>query len=266
MCAVIDRALLLAHVGDPLARAAEAVGADPVDLALNGGEDYALVAASSAAIEGFSRVGEVREGEGVEGEGVEGEGVEGVGVYVKDSERGESARGGDRIRPFRAARTGRGKCYSSRFPKGKETHEPLVPPSERCRRTCKRGAAQRVFLFWGGDQPDGGTGTHAEAGGGTGDSSGGGGGEGGGGDLGWTAGGGASEGGGGGSEGGGGGSEGGDAGRGDLHDRRKQGAEPRVQPSVGPRPGLPIHLWREPRSLRGSKRLPGECSAGAAIR
>jgi hypothetical protein len=34
VCAVIDLALLLAHGGDPLARAAEAVGADVVDLAL----------------------------------------------------------------------------------------------------------------------------------------------------------------------------------------------------------------------------------------
>jgi thiamine-monophosphate kinase len=73
VCAVIDLALLLAHGGDPLARAAEAVGADVVDLALYGGEDYALVAASPVAISGFSRLGEVREGEG---------------VYVRD-ERGE---------------------------------------------------------------------------------------------------------------------------------------------------------------------------------
>lgn len=73
VCAVIDLALLLAHGGDPLARAAEAVGADVVDLALHGGEDYALIAASPVAIVGFSRIGEVREGEG---------------VYVRD-ERGE---------------------------------------------------------------------------------------------------------------------------------------------------------------------------------
>jgi len=65
VCAVIDGALLLAHGGDALARAAEAVNADPVDLALHGGEDYALVAASGVPIEGFSRIGEVREGAGV---------------------------------------------------------------------------------------------------------------------------------------------------------------------------------------------------------
>ncbi len=82
VCAVIDRALLLAHGGEALARTAEAVGADPVDLALHGGEDYALVAASSAAIEGFSRVGEVREG---------------AGVYVRDegAERRLDGRGFD---------------------------------------------------------------------------------------------------------------------------------------------------------------------------
>jgi thiamine-monophosphate kinase len=73
VCVAIDLALLVAHGGDALARAAEAVGADPVDLALNGGEDYALVAASSAPIDGFSRIGDVREG---------------MGVYVRD-ERGE---------------------------------------------------------------------------------------------------------------------------------------------------------------------------------
>lgn len=74
VCAVLDRALLLAHAGDSLARAAEAVRADPVDLALHGGEDYALVAASGVPIDGFSRVGEVRAG---------------AGVYLRD-ERGET--------------------------------------------------------------------------------------------------------------------------------------------------------------------------------
>jgi thiamine-monophosphate kinase len=73
VCVVIDLALLLAHGGDALALAAEAVDRDAVDLALNGGEDYALVAASEAPIEGFSRIGEIREG---------------AGVYVRDS-RGE---------------------------------------------------------------------------------------------------------------------------------------------------------------------------------
>ena len=63
--AVFDRALLLAHGGDALARAAEAVNADPIDLALNGGEDYALVAASVLPIHGFVRIGEMREGAGV---------------------------------------------------------------------------------------------------------------------------------------------------------------------------------------------------------
>ena len=62
---VLDEAALLAHAGDTLARAAEAVGADALDLLSYGGEDYALVAASSSPIPGFSRVGEVREGAGL---------------------------------------------------------------------------------------------------------------------------------------------------------------------------------------------------------
>jgi thiamine-monophosphate kinase len=65
MCIVLDREALLARGGDALARAAEAVGAKAFDLVLEGGEDYALIAASDVALEGFTRVGEVREGSGV---------------------------------------------------------------------------------------------------------------------------------------------------------------------------------------------------------
>jgi thiamine-monophosphate kinase len=60
---VFDGPALLADEG--LARAAEALGEEPLNLALYGGEDYALVAASPTAIVGFRRIGELRKGEGV---------------------------------------------------------------------------------------------------------------------------------------------------------------------------------------------------------
>jgi thiamine-monophosphate kinase len=65
VCVVVDRAALLARGGDALGRAAEAVGAAALELALGGGEDYALIAASDVPIDGFARVGEIREGRGV---------------------------------------------------------------------------------------------------------------------------------------------------------------------------------------------------------
>ncbi len=60
-----DAAALRAHGGDRLARAAEALGDDALQLALHGGEDYALVAASDRPLEGFVRIGDVEAGEGV---------------------------------------------------------------------------------------------------------------------------------------------------------------------------------------------------------
>jgi thiamine-monophosphate kinase len=67
--AALDAAALLAHAGAELAAAAAAVGRAPLDLALHGGEDYALVAASPSAIPGFTRIGtlEARGAEGAEG-------------------------------------------------------------------------------------------------------------------------------------------------------------------------------------------------------
>ncbi len=53
--------------------AAAALGQDSLELALYGGEDYALVAASPAAIEGFRRIGFVTEGRGVALGGASGE-------------------------------------------------------------------------------------------------------------------------------------------------------------------------------------------------
>jgi thiamine-monophosphate kinase len=48
-----------------LREAAAALGSSPLDLALHGGEDYALLAASARPIEGFRRIGEVRAGVGL---------------------------------------------------------------------------------------------------------------------------------------------------------------------------------------------------------
>jgi thiamine-monophosphate kinase len=59
---------------DPLLReAAAALGVDPLELALDGGEDYAIVAASPAAPEGFRRIGQVVAGSGVSVRGAHGE-------------------------------------------------------------------------------------------------------------------------------------------------------------------------------------------------
>ena len=60
---VLDARALVEDEG--LARAAEAVGEEALHLALNGGEDYALVAASERPLSGFRPIGEVRKGEGV---------------------------------------------------------------------------------------------------------------------------------------------------------------------------------------------------------
>jgi thiamine-monophosphate kinase len=61
--AVLDEDALLADEG--LAGAASAIGVEALDLALYGGEDYALVVASPVPIDGFRRIGEVTAGRGV---------------------------------------------------------------------------------------------------------------------------------------------------------------------------------------------------------
>jgi thiamine-monophosphate kinase len=56
---VLNAAAILASGGDALGVAAGALGRDPLDFALHGGEDYALVAASSSPLHGFVRSGTV---------------------------------------------------------------------------------------------------------------------------------------------------------------------------------------------------------------
>jgi thiamine-monophosphate kinase len=62
--AVIDSRALLGSLPS-LTVAAHALGADPLELALYGGEDYALVVASPDVIDGFAEIGEIRDGAGV---------------------------------------------------------------------------------------------------------------------------------------------------------------------------------------------------------
>jgi thiamine-monophosphate kinase len=68
---VLDASALLADVA--LASVAAALEADALELALYGGEDYAIVAASPVAIEGFRRIGDVTEGCGIALRGSNGE-------------------------------------------------------------------------------------------------------------------------------------------------------------------------------------------------
>jgi len=68
---VLDEVALLEDA--VLLEAAATLGASALDLALHGGEDYALVAAGPTAIEGFRRIGEIRAGRGLVLRGVTGE-------------------------------------------------------------------------------------------------------------------------------------------------------------------------------------------------
>jgi len=71
--ALLDEGALLARGGEGLAAMAAAVGLDPIACILHGGEDYALVAASPAALPGFARVGEVTASGGLRVRGPRGE-------------------------------------------------------------------------------------------------------------------------------------------------------------------------------------------------
>ena len=62
---VVDEAKLRTHAGEALERAADALATDALDLALYGGEDYALVAACPGPIDGFVEIGHVEEGTGL---------------------------------------------------------------------------------------------------------------------------------------------------------------------------------------------------------
>jgi thiamine-monophosphate kinase len=65
LCAVIDERALGGHLHPALAAIASRLGVSSLDLALHGGEDYALLAVSDAPIEGFTRIGRFDSGEGV---------------------------------------------------------------------------------------------------------------------------------------------------------------------------------------------------------
>ena len=63
--AVLEEPALRAHVEPALAALATRLGTTALDLALHGGEDYALVAASERPVAGFVRVGRFDDGDGV---------------------------------------------------------------------------------------------------------------------------------------------------------------------------------------------------------
>jgi thiamine-monophosphate kinase len=62
---VLDESALRGYLHSATIEVARACGKDPLDLALGGGEDYALLCASAEPIEGFVRIGAVEPGEGV---------------------------------------------------------------------------------------------------------------------------------------------------------------------------------------------------------
>jgi thiamine-monophosphate kinase len=63
---VVEEAALRAHGGEDLARGAQRLGLEAMDLALAGGEDYALVVTHGAGLPGFTVLGHVRECRSVE--------------------------------------------------------------------------------------------------------------------------------------------------------------------------------------------------------
>lgn len=63
--AVLEATRLAEHVEPAVAGVARALGVSALELAMYGGEDYALVAASAVPIDGFVRIGRFESGEGV---------------------------------------------------------------------------------------------------------------------------------------------------------------------------------------------------------
>ena len=71
---LLDESLFMGHLrAGKVDVVAAVLGVDPLDLALSGGEDYAIIAVGPESIPGFSRIGVVREGEGVSMAGPSGE-------------------------------------------------------------------------------------------------------------------------------------------------------------------------------------------------
>lgn len=64
---VLDTVAVLEAGGEELVACAHVAGCDPLELALFGGEDYALLAASSAQLPGFVQIGAVEAHEGGDG-------------------------------------------------------------------------------------------------------------------------------------------------------------------------------------------------------
>jgi thiamine-monophosphate kinase len=60
--AVLEESALESHVGPALASVARRIARLPLELALHGGEDYALVAASTVPVPGFTRIGHFERG------------------------------------------------------------------------------------------------------------------------------------------------------------------------------------------------------------
>jgi thiamine-monophosphate kinase len=56
---VLDVAAILEAGGEALMSGAAVVGRDPIEFALHGGEDYAIIAASGRELEGFVQIGTV---------------------------------------------------------------------------------------------------------------------------------------------------------------------------------------------------------------
>ncbi|HEY6462658.1 MAG TPA: hypothetical protein VIY73_20960, partial [Polyangiaceae bacterium] len=80
---VLDEAALLDD--GPLVDVARALGADPLALALHGGEDYAVVVSAPSPVLGFHHVGDVREVSGVRDSGDVGDEPAGGRLFLRSA-------------------------------------------------------------------------------------------------------------------------------------------------------------------------------------